>query len=70
MYSILKSKEVKGMLEDKNKEIKCPFCSSTDMIKAGVVYGKEGATQRYHCKTCHRFTINPKVTEKKAKGGG
>lgn len=40
-------------------EIKCPFCKSSRLWKAGVTYDKVGKNQRYVCRDCHKYTVKP-----------
>jgi len=41
--------------------MKCPFCKSKKLVKAGRVWGKGlKRYQRYRCNNCGRSTIYPK----------
>lgn len=44
-------------------EMACPFCGGR-MHKAGFNYTKDGAVQRWRCKSCFRHTVKPKMTNK------
>ena len=37
--------------------IKCPYCGSNKIIKAGVLKNKRGLTQKYKCKECNRHFV-------------
>ena len=41
-------------------KVKCPNCKSKDMVKAGKGQAKHfKIKQRYYCKSCRSFTVNP-----------
>lgn len=43
------------------KKLKCPFCTSNRMVKAGRLRSYGGYNkQRYLCNNCHRVTVKPK----------
>lgn len=46
------------------EEIRCPYCSKKNAIKAGIRKGKLKKTQRYHCKDCNRFFIDKALKDK------
>jgi len=39
--------------------MKCPFCGSTRIRKAGFSNTTTGKHQRFECRECRRFTIKP-----------
>ncbi len=47
-------------------DIKCPHCSSADIIKAGSTYRADGKHQLYRCKKCFRVWSDKEI---KKEGG-
>jgi len=44
----------------RDMKMKCPFCGSVRLRKAGFHKTPRSSRQRYECKNCRRFTIKPK----------
>jgi putative transposase len=48
-----------GLRNTTEEEVRCKFCGSENINKAGFRYNKTGIVQRYYCKDCHRWFRDP-----------